>query len=150
MTATPRLFDPNTKERAQANEAVLASMDDEAVFGPVLHRLGFGEAVERDLLTDYKVLVLTVDEAFVAQNFQQELGASGELKLGDAAKLVGCWNGLAKRFGTDLPDGLDGVDLTPMRRAVAFAKDIKSSRPPPSPSPASSTDSGPPSTTAML
>jgi len=128
MTATPRLFDPNTKERAQANEAVLASMDDEAVFGPVLHRLGFGEAVERDLLTDYKVLVLTVDEAFVAENFQQELGASGELKLGDAAKLVGCWNGLSKRFGTKLPDGMEGVDLTPMRRAVAFAKDIKSSK----------------------
>ena len=128
MTATPRLFDPNTKEKAQAHEAVLASMDDEAVFGPVLHRLGFGEAVERDLLTDYKVLVLTVDEAFVAQNFQQELGASGELKLGDAAKLVGCWNGLAKRFGTDLPDWMEGVDLTPMRRAVAFAKDIKSSK----------------------
>lgn len=128
MTATPRLFDPDTKEKAQANEAVLASMDDEKVFGPVLHRLGFGEAVERDLLTDYKVLVLKVDEDFVAANFQQELGASGEIKLGDAAKLIGCWNGLAKRFGTKLPDGMEGLDLTPMRRAVAFAKDIKSSK----------------------
>ncbi len=128
MTATPRLFDPNTKEKAQANDAVLASMDDEAVFGPVLHRLGFGEAVERNLLTDYKVLVLKVDEAFVAANFQQELGASGEIKLGDAAKLIGCWNGLAKRFGATLPEGMDADDLAPMRRAVAFAKDIKASK----------------------
>jgi predicted helicase len=128
MTATPRLFDPNTKEKAQANEAVLASMDDEKMYGPVLHRLGFGEAVERDLLTDYKVLVLKVDEDFVAANFQQELGASGEIKLGDAAKLIGCWNGLAKRFGTQLPEGMEGLDLTPMRRAVAFAKDIKASK----------------------
>ena len=42
-------------------DAVLASMDDESVYGPELHRLGFGDAVERDLLTDYRVLVLAVD-----------------------------------------------------------------------------------------
>ena len=33
-------------------------MDDEAVFGPVLHRLSFGEAIERDLLSDYQVVVV--------------------------------------------------------------------------------------------
>lgn len=128
MTATPRLFDPNTKEKAEANDAVLTSMDDVSVYGPELHRLGFGEAVERDLLTDYKVLVLKVDEGFVAEHFQQEMGGAGELKLSDAAKLVGCWNGLAKRFGEQLPEGMEGVDLTPMRRAVAFAPNIKSSK----------------------
>ena len=41
-------------------------MDDEELYGPEFHRLGFGEAVERDLLTDYKVLVLAVDETSVA------------------------------------------------------------------------------------
>ena len=127
MTATPRLFDPNTKEKAKDAAAVLASMDDEAVFGPVLHRLGFGEAVEKNLLTDYRVLVLTVDEQYVAENFQKAIAQSGEIQMGDAAKIVGCWNGLAKKFGSSVdPD--TGVDLTPMRRAVAFAKDIKSSK----------------------
>jgi predicted helicase len=100
MTATPRLFDPNTKEKAKDASAVLASMDDEAVFGPVLHRLGFGEAVEKNLLTDYRVLVLTVDEQYVAENFQKAIAHSGEIQMGDAAKIVGCWNGLAKKFGT--------------------------------------------------
>ncbi len=127
MTATPRLFDPNTKEKAKDAAAVLASMDDEAVFGPVLHRLGFGEAVEKNLLTDYRVLVLTVDEQYVAENFQKAIAQSGEIQMGDAAKIVGCWNGLAKKFGSSVePDS--GVDFTPMRRAVAFAKDIKSSK----------------------
>ena len=130
MTATPRLFRPEVKDRAKEADAVLASMDDEAVFGPVLHRLGFGEAVERDLLADYKVLVLKVDEGFVSENFQQEMAVSGEIKLGDAAKLVGCWNGLAKRFGQpgQVPPGFEGLARTPMRRAVAFAKDIRSSK----------------------
>ncbi len=128
MTATPRLFNPDTQDKAKDNDAVLASMDDERVYGPVVHRLGFGEAVEQDLLTDYKVLVLKVDESFVAGSFQQELASSGEIKLEDAAKLIGCWNGLAKRFGAASVDLDEGEDLVPMRTAVAFAGSIKSSK----------------------
>ena len=129
MTATPRLFDPKVKEKATTSDAVLVSMDDESLYGPVLHRLGFGEAVEKDLLTDYKVLVLKVDEGFVAESFQSELAQSGEIKLEDAAKLIGCWNGLAKRFGDTLTtDDLDGDDLTPMKTAVAFAANIRASK----------------------
>jgi predicted helicase len=69
--------------------------------GPEFHRLSFGEAVERGLLTDYKVMLLTVDQSVIASRLQQELaGVSGELMLDDAFKIVGCWNGLAKRAGT--------------------------------------------------
>lgn len=128
MTATPRLFNPETKDKAKGVDAVLASMDDEAVFGPVFHRLGFGEAVNRDLLTDYKVLVLTVDEDYVARNFQTEMAAAGELPLGDAAKIIGCWNGLAKQFGDIDDDERDLVGTQPMRRAVAFSHSIKASK----------------------
>ena len=70
MTATPRIYDDSTKTKAGEANAILASMDDEELFGPEFHRLGFGEAVERGLLTDYKVLVLTVDEESVARTFQ--------------------------------------------------------------------------------
>jgi len=43
MTATPRLFDDSTKTTAVQNDAVLCSMDDEKLFGPEFHRLGFGK-----------------------------------------------------------------------------------------------------------
>jgi predicted helicase len=52
MTATPRLFDDSTKSKADQASAVICSMDDEALYGPEMHRLGFGEAVEQGLLTD--------------------------------------------------------------------------------------------------
>jgi len=55
MTAAPRLFDDSTKTKAQQASAVLALMDDQDLFGPEFHRLGFGEAVQKNLLTDYKV-----------------------------------------------------------------------------------------------
>jgi predicted helicase len=124
MTATPRIFEDSSKAKAGEANAILASMDDEELYGPELHRLGFGEAVERGLLTDYKVLVLAVDETAVAQTFQQQL-SDGELQLDDAAKIVGCWNGLAKR---GLLEHNFEPDADPMRRAVAFAGNIKDSK----------------------
>ncbi len=129
MTATPRIFTETVKDKADQHSAELVSMDDEYVYGPEFHRLSFGDAVERGLLSDYKVLVLTVDRSVMAPRLQKELaGVSGELQLDDASKIVGCWNGLAKRAGT-APDGTGfTIGEAPMRRAVAFARDIKTSK----------------------
>ena len=133
MTATPRLYADTAKSKAQENDAVLCSMDDEALYGPTFHRLGFGEAVSRGLLADYKVLVLAVDEKHVSKAIQKSLAAGeNELKLEDAVKIVGCWNGLAKRFAADADaTGLGDAasdDPAPMRRAVAFSRSIKDSK----------------------
>ncbi|MEU4194891.1 type ISP restriction/modification enzyme [Kribbella sp. NPDC026611] len=126
MTATPRLYDEGSKTKAAENTAVLASMDDEGLYGPEFHRLGFGDAVEQGLLSDYKVLVLAVDEKAVSAQFQTQLADDNhELNLDDAAKLVGCWNGLSKR---NLDQGRLHASRTPMRRAVAFATNIKASK----------------------
>ncbi|MGP9723329.1 DEAD/DEAH box helicase [Corynebacterium sp. AOP40-9SA-29] len=128
MTATPRLFDDTTRAKAEEHSAEIVSMDDASTFGPEFHRLSFGEAVDRGLLSDYKVLVLTVDESVMAGKLQGSMATDGELSLDDASKIVGCWNGLAKRAGT-APDGSTfSPGEIPMRRAVAFAKDIKASK----------------------
>ena len=97
MTATTRVYGDRAKSKADEAEAVLASMDDESVFGPEFHRLGFDEAVRRGLLCDYKVLVLVVDEGYVSTAFQKQLSNEDhELKLDDATRIVGCVNALAK------------------------------------------------------
>lgn len=125
MTATPRIYDDSSKSKAHEGSAVLASMDDESLYGPELYRLGFGEAVDKDLLTDYKVLVLAVDEQAVSGTFQAQLAdKNSELGIDDAAKIVGCWNGLAKRGNVE--SGF-GNDAKPMARAVAFARTIDDS-----------------------
>lgn len=129
MTATPRIFDDTVKDKAEEHSAELTSMDDETVYGPEFHRLSFGAAVERGLLTDYKVIVLTVDESLMAAPLQDQLaGVHSELRLDDASKIVGCWNALAKRAG-ETPEGTGfAPGEAPMRRAVAFAKDIAASK----------------------
>ena len=125
MTATPRIYNDSTKAEASRKDALLASMDDPALYGKELFRLGFGEAVSRSLLTDYKVLVLTVSEDQVAAQLQSSLAEDGQLRLDDAARIVGCWNALAKR---SVEAGDFGSDAQPMRTAVAFARDIKASK----------------------
>ncbi|HYG48250.1 MAG TPA: type ISP restriction/modification enzyme [Allosphingosinicella sp.] len=125
MTATPRVFGDAVKAKASEASAVLASMDDEALFGKTLFARGFGWAVEEGLLTDYKVLVLAVDEAMVSGGVQNRLADGGsELKLDDATKIIGCYKALIK---SGLKEELTN-DGQPMRRALAFAKDIASSK----------------------
>jgi len=128
MTATPRIFAPEVKNAASQKSAELVSMDDEELFGPVLYRIGFDEAVRKGLLTDYKVVVLGISEDEIVETLQQELASEGrELVVTDVAKLIGCWNALAKRNAGAIAEGF-GTDVAPMRRAVAFAKDIKTSK----------------------
>ena len=62
MTATPRLYklSDEIKNQIEEKDALLCSMDDEALYGKEVFRIGVGEAVEKNLLSDYKVLILTV------------------------------------------------------------------------------------------
>lgn len=57
QTATPKIYDQNAKKKAKENSIVVSSMDDKSIYGEEIYRLGFGEAVERGILTDYKVSV---------------------------------------------------------------------------------------------
>jgi len=130
MTATPRIYGDEAKGKAREADAELCSMDDSTLFGEELHRLGFGEAVGKNLLSDYKVLVLAVDEKYVSKTFQRQIADGGnELRLDDAVKITGCWNGLAKRFDTETAESHEAAaDPAPMRRAVAFSRSIKDSQ----------------------
>lgn len=121
MTATPRIYADSAKVKAESGEVTLCSMDDEALYGKELFVINFSEAVQRGLLVDYKVLVLTVEESVINRRLQNLLkDEDNQLKVDDAAKIVGCWKALAKQ---GLAESLVG-DSEPMKRAVAFCQVI--------------------------
>ncbi|MXQ08928.1 DEAD/DEAH box helicase family protein [Alphaproteobacteria bacterium GH1-50] len=124
MTATPRIFGDAAKRKADDHDAELASMDDESKFGKDLFHRGFGWAVENDLLTDYKVVVLAVDEGLISTTIQNRLKDGAELTLDDATKIIGCYKALTK---SDLAADLE-FDPRPMRRALAFCQSIAKSK----------------------
>jgi len=128
MTATPRLYDDNTKSKAAEADAILCSMDDKALYGEEIYRIGFGEAVERELLTDYKVLILTLNDKDVPPAVQRMISdGEYEINTDDASKIIGTINALSKQFLGD--DGITKeADPEPMKRAVAFCANIATSK----------------------
>lgn len=128
MTATPRLYKQNDQIRAREKDAYLCSMDDAVIYGNEIYRIGFGEAVDKNLLSDYKVLVLTVSAKEVSNNIFDKLKAiqQGEdtaFEIDDAAKLIGCINALSKKTLSE-HNILRQSDPEPMRKAVAFCRTI--------------------------
>lgn len=125
MTATPKIYGAAAKGQKERGEVELYSMDDETVFGPTFFTLSFAEAVNLGCLTDYKVVVLTVDEKLVGDEFNIFDTPIGGLNVSDAAKIIGTWRALSK-YGLKDPNGkaYAETDAEPMRRAVAFAQVI--------------------------
>ncbi|WP_273755786.1 type ISP restriction/modification enzyme, partial [Bartonella sp. MM73XJBT.G] len=125
MTATPRIFSDTAKKRADEVNAVLASMDDESIYGKVLYTYSFTDAVKNELLTPYKIIVLGVDEGEISKSMELPTTSKDyELILDDRTKIVGCYQALTKMdTKVDLGD-----DTSPMRRALAFCKDIQTSK----------------------
>lgn len=124
QTATPRIYGESAKQKANELSMVIADMNDEAIYGQEFYRIGFGDAVNKGILTDYRVMVLAVDEKVIASQFQGMLAKNqSELEFDDVTKIIGCWNGLIKRKNNS-----DETYGLPMKRAIAFTGTIKDSK----------------------
>lgn len=125
MTATPRLYGDSAKLKASEKDAILCSMDDETLYGKEFFRVNFSYAVEHGLLTDYKVLVLTVNEEDLPDNVAADIKDPNhkELNFDDTSKLIGVINGLSKVIRGDNHVTWE-QDPTVMHRAIAFCASI--------------------------
>ena len=119
MTATPKIYSEKIKSKARKYEVDIHSMDEEYVYGKEIYRLDFSDAIEKKLLADYKVIILTIDEQYMSDNIQEVLEGT-LLDLGDASRLVGCYKALR-----DQGSKKEGIKLS---RAVGFLNTIKDSK----------------------
>lgn len=145
MTATPRIYGETAKRKGAEEDYTIASMDDESIYGPVAYQIKFGEAVERELLTDYKVVVLTVEEDALRERMpltDDEGVDASSLDADDIGKIIGCWKGLAEH-GENAPADALGIgdmlvvddmgagpdyEIQPLHRAVGFCSTISASK----------------------
>lgn len=117
MTATPRFFKSRRGNATGEVEADLASMDNERVFGSVLHRLSFAEAIDLELLSPYRLVLMTVDEPTYRHwaDYGSPVAPNGE-EITDARSLAG-HIGLLK--------AMRDYDL---RRVISFHSRVKRAR----------------------
>ncbi|EME3582268.1 DEAD/DEAH box helicase [Enterococcus faecium] len=126
QTATPKIYGTDAKQKVEDSSIVLSSMDNKDIYGEEIFRLGFGQAVSNDILTDYKVMVLAVDEKVIQKDMQKVLSDSENgLDIDDVSKLIGVWNGLMKRSSVDKEAVFEGK---PMQRAISFINTINNSK----------------------
>lgn len=126
MTATPRYYTGRVLQAAQESEMEVASMDDPAKFGRVFHRLSFGEAIHRGLLTDYQVAIVGVDDVTYrdwatrgvlvrrddkitdARMLASQIGLAKAMRRYDLRRVISFHSRVlrAKRFAADIPNVL--------------------------------------------
>lgn len=122
-TATPRTYSATVKKTAEGRGVEVVGMDDESVFGKTLFALNFGEAIKRGLLTDYRVVIIGVDDPTISAWIENRelLKADSDIEM-DAESL-------ASQVG--LIKAIKDYDLHRMisfhsrvSRAEEFSKDI--------------------------
>lgn len=137
MTATPRIFNDKATKKAEDLGIKLYSMDDDVRYGPEFYRLDFAKAVKLDLLSEYKVLIVAVNEHSMAAltnryNQTYELDSKSGIDINFATKIIGSWQGLSKIGLHEIDEAGQASDyredLTPMRRGVAFSNSINNSK----------------------
>jgi superfamily II DNA or RNA helicase len=123
-TATPRTYSSTVHKAAEDRGVEVVGMDNAALFGEVLYALPFGKAIERKLLTDYRVVIIGVDDPTIAQWIaNRELVSTGTGIETDSESL-------AAQIG--LLKAIKDYDLrrvisfhSRVNRAEAFATDVR-------------------------
>ena len=122
MTATPKIYRAASRTRANNTDYTLYSMDNESTYGRELYRLDFSDAIDRKLLSDYKVIVLGVDERYggkALQNLVNTTTEAGDLNLTDAARMLGYYRVLEN------PDSESG--MRSLQTSIAYTNRIRDS-----------------------
>lgn len=70
MTATERLIAPRIKRKAKEAKRTVFSMDDKKVYGPLFDRYSFGEAIQDNVIADYRIVLTAINKEEVASMIQ--------------------------------------------------------------------------------
>jgi predicted helicase len=95
-TATPRTYRRSLKKKAEKMGVEVVDMDDETAFGKRLHVLTFGEAIKRGWLTDYRVLIVGVDDETIAERIRNRLLVATDAGVETDAQSLAAEIGLIK------------------------------------------------------
>ncbi len=125
QTATPRIYTKKPLDETNHSLWEVRSMNDEATFGYELYRLQYSEAVERNLLSDYRIIAWAMgdEETDVAHELANELNEKAREK-----DEIETWttNRALRALGLVLLLA-GGVPEVNIRSVIAFCNRIKNS-----------------------
>lgn len=130
MTATPRIYTQRSKRKLAERGFDVVDMNDLHVYGPQFHHLPFSQAVEHNMLSDYRVIVLGVSSASVTPGLRRRLE---DLETNSKQKNPPTTNEMTRVLGVSLAvNGVtEGTVLEQpgkLPRTIAFANSIARSK----------------------
>ena len=126
MTATERIYKERSKSSAKNKGLEVVDMSDLDIYGPLLHKLKFKDAVAAGELSDYRVIVLGVHESHLTPGIRASLQRADQkarIRDDDLLRLYGtalAMNGYVRGGRIEVPDRLP--------RTLAFASRIDRSK----------------------
>lgn len=122
MTATPRIYTDAVKGKAEQQQKIVVSMDDDRLYGPEFHTLSFYDAVHKHkVLCDFKVRVAVMDGDTLDELVQKaQAGDDAMVPLDEKTLMASVWHAL-EHPGADDKKGL-------LQRVIMFCDMINSSK----------------------
>jgi predicted helicase len=114
FTATPRHYD--IRHRDKEGDFRIASMDDEAIYGPRAYTLTFGSAVRQGIICNYKVVISVVDGQEV-----NEFALKHGITLVEGDLIGASW--VANQIAVER-----AVEKTGAKRAITFHSRVSTAR----------------------
>ncbi len=81
-----RLFMTATERIVKGAEDEILSMDDENVYGKVFYKLSFKKAIEDDIITDYKIITVLVNDTEIQELIKKNKYVTDQSKKVDEAE----------------------------------------------------------------
>ncbi len=125
MTATPRIYKKAAKKQGAEKDLKVYSMDDVKIYGEELYRLDFSEAIQRNLLSSYGIIMREVSTSDIFGRFikrgEHDENDYGNLDFDFTTKMGGVCKALT------YPDG-DESPPRPLQRVMVFHDRVKKSK----------------------
>lgn len=128
MTATPRVYEAKSRRMMESRGYTIYDMEDYGKFGEVLYRLTFKKAVDEEMLSDYRVVVMIMrDNKMIHDLYDRYL----LLDTKDDRARIMKYEDVERLVGTALAiNGITGERQTgeKMPRVLGFANSRKRSK----------------------
>ena len=130
MTATPRIYTASSRTALKTKGIETVDMGDLDIYGPELHTLSFSKAVNAEMLSDYRVIVLGIHEDRAPPGVTSQLISLGEdREIARGKPLVVTSQDVIRLLGTSLAingvtEGSEEEGPGRLHRTIAFSNSI--------------------------
>ena len=135
MTATEKIYNKASMQALKAKGIEVIDMSDGKIYGPLFHKLKFKDAIEADMLCDYRVIAMGIGQDHLREGLRNQLIklADEEIRSSVSKPLIVTDEDLLRILGTSLAiNGLiEGSNIEvpkQLYRNIVFANSIARSK----------------------